>query len=295
MVQRDVVPTSLLIFMGEAGDNGAAINMSNQWADGFVGEIREAMTRLHRNGAAGLYQGLAETTTALGVARVADAMLAYLGWLYAKFGLQRPVEVRLEVTGLDALNLINGRSPMLQAATMPGFDDMVRIDREVGPDQLSVASLRHGMVRDLTDRFVQAFGLDRVEATFIRGPLYGADNTWLLNLELRPENGIIFSPNTSGVAGLHPDGSVKSTQSGQVVGYWEDGVVVDLAGDTIAVVELAVGAGYPNDYFPQIRDQRSWGESTARTMVVPTTPAERPFATGRWSNRPILEVLQDAG
>jgi hypothetical protein len=85
---------------------------------------------------------------------------------------------------------------------------------------------------------------------------------------------------------------VKSSQTGRVVGYSDGGVIVELTGDTIAVVELAIRAGYPNDYVPQTRDPGMWGEPIARTVVLPMAPVERPTSTGRWSSRPILEILQ---
>jgi hypothetical protein len=295
---RDVMPPgSLLNFMAGACDIGKAMNLANRWADGFIGEEGAAIGRIHRDGAVGFFQGvptLPNKIPPLAVARIVDAMLSYLGWIYVKFGLLRPVEIRMEVSGLDVLGLGIGRSPSPGLlAQVPGVDSStVRVERELDPGQLSTASVRHGMVRDVTDRFVQAFGLDRVEEPFVCGQLYGPDNV-ATSLELQPAYMHIWSSGSLGLGRLDTDGSVVSNQSGRTVGYWDDGVVVDLDGDTLGVVELATGAGYPDDYFPQVRVERDVNEVKNTAPVLAPLLADRPSPSGRWSTRSLETVLRD--
>lgn len=70
-------------------------------------------------------------------------------------------------------------------------------------------------------------------------------------------------------------------------------VVVDLVGDTLAVVELGTGQGYPGGYYPG-RIDWEMAEPTGRPQAFESESVfEPPEPTGRWSTALIRTVLED--
>jgi hypothetical protein len=74
----------------------------------------------------------------------------------------------------------------------------------------------------------------------------------------------------------------------------DGGVIVDLAGDTLAVTEMGTGTGYPADLLPLTRAQFELGEATTRSSATGTPGLPPPSApTGQWSSRALETVLED--
>jgi hypothetical protein len=298
VIGRDDIqpPDALSRFITGACDTAVAVGNAMLWAEGFAGTGRDALVRLHRDGAAGMSQRLVETMAPSMVARVTDGMLAYLGWLWHTFDLRRPVELKLSVSGLMTLNLsISGSQHDLDAVQPPGIDvKSVEIAVEREPWDIAAPSSRHGLVRALIDRLVQAYGLPRMEVPFTMGHLYGSGSAPLA-MTLRPDLWAIWSLQQRRQLGvILPSGSVKSTTSGRRVAHVDGGVIVDLAGNTLAVVELGIGHGYPDDCLPPQRATNELNEpGVAQPAPVGDAPVEPPVPTRRWSEATLQATLDD--
>jgi hypothetical protein len=289
-------PADLAKFINQACDAAAAANAAVLWAGGFAGTHSDALVRVHRDGSAGISQALPEVLAASGVARIADSMLAYLGWLWEKFDLHRPIELKLAVSGLFELSLTFDDPQRLLSAVQPAGVDVpsVQLEMEQQPWDIARPWTRHQVVRDLTDRLVQAYGQDRVEVPFTMGHLYDV-NGEPLACTLQPALQSVYSlQRRCGLGTVESYGAIKSTSSGRQVAYVEGGVIVDLAGDTLAVVELGIGAGYPSGYYPPQRAESELPEPTGWTPSLEADETfERPEPTGRWSNATLLATLED--
>lgn len=168
----------------------------------------------------------------------------------------------------------------------------VNVERE--PWDISTPSSRHLVVRALIDRLVQAYGLPRVEVPFTMGHLYGPGSAPLA-ITLRPDLWAIWSLQQHRQLGvIFPSGSVKSATSGGHVAHVDGGVIVDIAGDTLAVVELGIGHGYPADCLPPQRATNELDEPGAvQPAPVGDVPIEPPVPTGRWSEATLQATLDD--
>jgi hypothetical protein len=289
-------PEALSHFISGACDTTVAVGGAVLWAEGFAGTGCEATVRLHRDGAAGVSQGLPETMAPSMVARVVDGMLVYLGWLWQTFDLRRPVELKLSVNGLMDFNLLASDSPHNRAAVQPPGIDVksveVTVERE--PWDISTPSSRHVIVRALIDRLVQAYGVPRVEVPFTMGHLYGPGST-PLGITLQPDLWAVLSLQQRRQLGVvFPSGNVKSSSTGRHVAHVDGGVIVDLVGDTLAVVELGVGDGYPDDCLPPQRATSELPEpGAAQPAPGGDASIEPPVATRRWSEATLQTTLDD--
>ena len=297
-VDRDDIqpPEALSRFISGACDTTVAVGGAVMWAEGFVGTGREAMVRLHRDGAAGISQGLPETMSPWMVARVVDGMLAYLGWLWQKFDLRRPIELTLSVEGLMESNLLGSDSRQNRVAFQPPGIDVKSVELTVQrePWDISTPSSRHVIVRALVERLVQAYGVPRAEVPFTMGHLYGPGST-PLDITLRPDLWAVWSLRQNRQLGVvFPSGNVKSATSGRHVAHLDGGVIVDLAGRTLAVVELGVGDGYPDDCLPP---QRATSELPEPDAIQPAPSEEEtidpPVPTRMWSEATLQATLDD--
>ena len=291
-------PAGLSAFINRACDAAVALGSAVSWADGIAGMHSDASVRLHKDGSAGISQDLPESQPPLSVARVADAMLAYLGWVWEKFDLRRPVELKLSVAGLRRLILTdNNLQHGLAVIQPPGVDvDSVRFELEIEPWDVATPSIRHKVVQNLTDCLVQAYGRSRAEVPFTMGHLFGADSR-PLSMTLQPPIASIYCHQSrSGLGVLTASGLVKSGTSGRPVAFVDGGVILDLAGDTLAVVELGTGSGYPKGYFPPQMASTELEESTVTQAAPEPTDdiVDPPLPTARWSQHSLREVLQDA-
>ena len=85
-----------------------------------------------------------------------------------------------------------------------------------------------------------------------------------------------------------------SSRDGAHIGHVDGGVIVDLAGDTLAVTEMGIGAGYPPDFFPMNRAQTELGEATTRSAAVDTPGLSASGTpTGQWSTRDFETTLDN--
>ena len=276
---------------------GSALVAGRLWAQGFVGQSSHDNTyvRLHRDGACGISQPLQPSGRPTDVARIANALLAYLGWLWETFDLRRPVEVRVSLASLETFRLLvdqqgDGRE-VVEAIGMP-----VRtagIVRVLEPWELATPSHRHRVVQLFIDSVMQAYGMPRAEVPFSQGHLYGP--TGPLSILLEPNLAMIRSLQRNQQLGrIEPSGAVFSSRSGGHVGHVDDGVIVDLNGNTLAVTEFGTGAGYPRDFIPAQRATAELYEPTTRSAATDTLDLPAPPAqTGQWAERGLEEVLDD--
>jgi hypothetical protein len=289
-------PRELFDFIDSMSDAVNAVAASSLWAQGFVGKSPHTNThvRLHRDGAYGISQVLMESMRPTDGARIANAILAYLGWLWQRFDLRRPVEINITVANIDGLQLLvdqlGSRLPV-QAIGMVVKNS--GLTREVEPWELGTPSTRHRVVQAFMDSLMQAYGMPRAEVPFSTGFLYGP--TGPLSILLQPDQAMIWSePGRRQLGRLEPSGAVFSCRSGAQVGHVDGGVIVDLAGDTLAATEMGTGTGYPADHHPLTRAQFELGEATTRSSATDTPGLPPPPApTGQWSSRALETVLED--
>jgi hypothetical protein len=297
---RDVTPPpDLVAFINFSSDVADAIAAGVLWAQGFVGRSTRTNThvRLHRDGACAISQALVETVRPTDAARIADAIFAYLGWLWQTFDLRRPVELRASVENIDALTLLVDRPGGGGGRTVvkPIGMQVLRAgdSRQVEPWELASASARHRVVQLFVDSLVQAYGMPHAEVPFSAGFLYGPSGA--LSITLEPDRAMIWSHTGNRQLGrLEPSGAVLSCRSGAHVGHVDGGVIVDLEGDTLAVTELGTGPGYPENFFPNPRATTELFEATTRSSAIntPGLPSP-PIPTGQWGSRDLEVVLDD--
>jgi hypothetical protein len=94
---------------------------------------------------------------------------------------------------------------------------------------------------------------------------------------------------------ITPSGAIFSCRdNSRLVGYVDGGVIIDIAGNTLAVTELGTGAGYPADCLPTPRAQTELGEPTTQSSAsdVDGTP-DPPVPTGQWSSQALEVTLDD--
>jgi len=276
---------------------GNALVAGRLWAHGFVGQSSDGNThvRLHRDGGAGISQPLVESGRPTDVARVANAILSYLGWLWETFDLRRPVELRVSLENLDAFRLLvdqqgNGRA-VVEAIGMPVHN--AGVIRELEPWELASPSQRHRVVQLFVDSVMQAYGMPRAEVPFSQGHLYGS--TGPLNIVLEPNLSMIRSLQRHQQLGrIEPSGAVFSSRSGAHVAHVDGGVIVDLEGNTLAVTEMGTVAGYPRDFIPAPRATAELYEPTTRSAATETPDLPPPpVPTGRWAGRDLETVLDN--
>lgn len=274
-----------------------------RWADGLMGHNgRDAahpstIARLHRDGAAGLAVQTSTPISPYLVARIMNAELASLAWFWdALARVGRPIELRCRVGNLRDVSLArwNGMGDDRTIAEPPGVPvHHVDVSDEVLPWDIRRAAIRHRLVRRLADRLLHAYGQPNQSAIFESGKLYTGT---------REAGASLYGPgiwlNDRGRARplgrVHADGNITNN-AGDVAAHIEGGVIIDLDGDTLAVVEMAVGRGCPDDFLP-------WPLAEDPRASVPqgTThaPADRlqvsipaPTTTSRWSDRSLTDAL----
>jgi hypothetical protein len=251
------------------------------WADGVhaddtYGEDRapSSLLRVHRNGAAGLASIFARARTrdeqsifpragsrdeqpprsvavleGTTIARILNAYLMYLAWLWKEIRLTNPTEidVRLEnlqwavlersvhVWGREQLDVVQPlAAPM---ATAQHRDEML-------PWELLDAVERHRLIKGFLLRLYNAFGLDLVPQMFDRGWLYGSEGF----LKLAVSGCCVWSVEGNEIASVESNGVIRKLD-GQAVAFYQDGVILDESGDCAAALEFATGAGLPTDFF----------------------------------------------
>ncbi|HEU5150709.1 MAG TPA: hypothetical protein VFU19_09440 [Iamia sp.] len=304
----DLIPKRDLsshMFDGNLGGMSHALHHLTRWSQGFHGSDRRSEgwrreVRIHRDGAVALAFDLASTESS-GVStpkvyRLANLSFRYLAWLWQETELRSDVEVIIDVVG-HRRRLFSPADPdggYLQIEGPAGVDPPEVTHREVvAPHALRRASLRHGLVMAFADRLHQALGEPQAEAPFRRGILYGRDGA-PIDASLGPDG--IRSETMRGanhMASVHDRGEIVSHR-GVVVGWHRDGVVMNLAGDAVAVVGLAPGAGCPDDFVAKPLDHDVDGAATRfRDTPTPFTARHDPPApTGCWSMTTLADLVE---
>lgn len=308
----DLIPTDELashLRDWSVGGMAHALRDLTRWSHGFHGSDRRPEgwgreVRIHRDGAAALafdldsMEGGAVWTPK--IYRLANLSFRYLAWLWQETELRSDVEVIIDVVGHHgrSFSAADPASGVLQIKGPRGAPTPEVAHREVVvPQVLQLASVRHGLVLAFADRMHQALGELRAEAPFRRGLLYGRDGL-PISASLGPDT--IRRKSTWGgsdfMARVHDRGEVAG-QRGRVIGWHRDGVVMDLVGDAVAVVELASGSGCPDDFVAQQPvDQVEGG--VGPTCDKPTRFGAKhtaPAPSGRWSDRTLEELIEMEG
>jgi hypothetical protein len=303
VTRQDLQPPAAMatyINSDQIGDLTPALQGLTRWADGYFSVDYERdgtehrIVRIHRDGAAALAlrmrPGPKGEVWVVRVSRIVNAALLYLGWLWEAFGLRRPVELQIAVhRGPDHLfeqSTPTERELEWRVVVQPfGMEvGAISTSEYVLPWELRRASVRHRVVLTLADRMYQAIGEQQAEVPFRRGLLHDLTGT-CINMSVGSDN--IWDEAGGGHIGwIYDDDSVVSTRTGEIVGWYSDGVVMDLSGDAVAVLELAPGTGCPDDFIGTELASNPGG--AAQTFTASRQHSRRkldvPAATRKWSS-----------
>jgi hypothetical protein len=287
----DVRPPHAVNVHVQLGQLTGSVERLGRWSDGLFGYDGQggsppySSVRLHRDGAAAIARRCHEDLSAVYIARLLNAQLAYLTWFWNTFELRRPVELHLTLAALSKCTLEAG-SWMAEKRVVhepPGVPvtELV-LEEHVLPWELARASNRHRIVQRFSDRLYQAFGLARAVPLFRTGQLYRQDAP----LGFSAAGSGVWSNDGNQIAWIDTDGAVTSSETGELAAWWFEGCLLDLAGDTLGVLEMAPGAGTPGDYLPTrlLEDPRARVPGgNAGTAMDPRQQHEQPAATGKWT------------
>lgn len=304
-------PASLATYMTnfQLGDLTPTFQGMKRWVDGFYGEDAKEdaawrVVRLHRDGAGAIALRVQLMNDVAGeaiwpthVARLTNAALLYLGWFWRHFGLVRPVELRIDLHNTNGLSLINetGSTSSGGRLTAPpdiSIDPLFTIEYFL-PWEMGRASLRHQVLMRFADRLHQAAG-GQISESFRFGYLHNKVGECV---DLTVGSDVIWDEKAGGagtLASIMSDGSVVKSTTGGLVGWYRDGVVLDLHGNALAVLEMAPGAGCPDGFVGTSLRSDPFGTG-GKIRRVPNDPAveqETVEPTGRWSADELRDVLK---
>jgi len=293
-------PSLVSDLLGTLGFETSRLHL-RRWADGYFGTDSAGadraflQLRVYRDGAIGLAVAVDPVVAPWGMARLLNALIAYIGWVWATFGLARPVEIRCALGDLQRIHLDLRRFRSQQQDSVvepPGVSvrSIETTDYLLSWD-IARASVRHAIVHRFIDRLYQAFGLPGATFLFRQGRLYDHTGTATDNLFLT-DAGIMSTTNQ--LAFLHDDGFLTATSSGQVIGWVEGGVVMDLGGNARLVLEMAPGRGCPDDFLAYRIAQDPRLPAVGHVSLQPATGLGRPTATGSWSETSVIDALGPA-
>ena len=300
------LPPHILTVVQEAGIAHVHTKLG-RWADGLAGfdgtrrDLATAAIRIHEDGAAACGRQLAGSIDADDIARAVNGMLVYLAWASALASVRNVLEVEVRLDRVSQVELElreTGTGPARSAAAHQPVGLSVTelaVRREVRPEGLTSAHLRHRLVRDFIDKITLAFGEADKTVPFDKGPLYGAgghpagatlagDRIYAAN---RRYQDLV----------LYADGSFRVMHNSAIAGYVRDGVIIDRNGDTVAVTELACGGGCPDDYVKAADGEDAWQHVPPGPLGIPsdTTPhVPGPEPTRRWSSASLDETIEVA-
>ncbi len=298
-LSRFVNPPPLTNYMSHTG-LPFVVHGLRHWRDGLAGDDgangREptCILRLHRDGAAGIARKGALDIRVDWAARIINAYLLYLAWFWSEFSLARPVELELSLIGLANATLpahTFSTSPVTVVQPAGVRVNDVAVTEEMVPWELLRAPVRHRLLRRFCDRLEQAFGRASAGDLFEWGWLYDRD---CQRTDYVLSRGMIWEPRAATglrVASISTSGFITSATS---VGdaFLVDGAVLDAAGNTLAVLEMACGSGCPDDFLP---DAVSLEEQAPQQAGIEpdSDPSDAliPVPTGRWSERLLSEAL----
>lgn len=245
---------------------------------------------MHRDGTLGIAEEVGPDLDIGPLLRMLNGHLLYAWWLWVEYGLRRPVELRVELDGVQFCRVpkhiaTTARVSPVQPAGLPVT--RVPLVREVLPWELARASVRHRIVEDFGDRLVQTFGQASHDDLFSRGTLFERDGKatpFLLH-----GGGIVTARRRTLEAAIDETGVMRNNVS-RVSAYVGDGVVLDPDGNAIAVLEFAPGAGCPDDFLATEAKEDLDTTTVPLRMSQPTTPPA-PAPTGAWSTQSLAQVL----
>jgi len=278
---------------------GSAIDNLRMWAHGLAGSgatngsFDTAVARIHEDGSVTGALYVDESWTITTYARVVNSVCAWIARVLNDVHIAQNVEVlirldKVSLTTLSTFGSHGGLQVQLAPQLPAGIDQLGPLDvrAELSAASLMSAPIRHGLIREFTDRVTAAFGLARATTLFETGPLFNHDGAATgvaavghrLEGYLRPD---IY---------LHDDGAVIVGNNSKLVGYLVDGAFINVDGDTLAVTELAIGYGCPRDFVP--RQHGSGVPSGVLGDRLPRHGAEPPpTPTGQWSEVPFITHL----
>jgi hypothetical protein len=276
-----------------------ALPRLNRWADGVYGDdganqsSPNVALRLYRDGAAGIWHALWEDAHPLGVAQVANCLLAYLGWYWSYLDLRQLVEISIGFGNLGAFTLSSGgfrtqRDPVVAPTGMRV--ESVELRTEETPSNLLRSVPRHRLVQQFCDRLMQAFSRPGASLGFEVGNLFGSDGR---PLGIRLGDGAMWGSGAAPqCAWVCDDRAILSTTSGRLVGFVDEGVILDEAGDTLAVLEFAPGRGCPDPFFITALPNNDGSPLHDHSARSATEHREVPVASGHWSSHTLPAILK---
>ena len=266
------------------------------FADGYTAECTTGNTnawaaaRVHRDGSAGLVQ-LSNTTIEVDVVlRLLNGQIAYLGWLWDTFGLRRPLELRLRLDSLQQCSLPKHGATTASTELVEAAGGLVvqhaELVQDVLPWRLAGAPYRHRVLDVFADRLVQAFGSPHHDEQFRWGWLFGHDGQ---PTGFGLHGGHIVNAGVR-VAPIDADGWVINNVS-ERVGCLDEGVVLDIDGNTLALVELAPGIGCPAGFFATSVPDLGSGPVPYIEPQPAAEKRERPSPSGSWSSQTLAQAV----
>ncbi len=252
--------------------------------------------RIHEDGAIACGRRLPANPTMLDIQTLVNGQLVWIGWVLSTLAIPTVVEVEIRldrVSQVELANVVDGVVQTRRAHQPVGLSVVDVVERsEHRPGHLSLATVRHSLVRALSDRVAGAFGLAERRIGFETGELFSSDG--------HPTGmavaGARLYGTTRAPVSLYADGALVVAHNNELVGHLANGALLDPEGHTLAVTEWATGDGCPNDFLPQ-------AERTSHDELFPPGPlgaaiemrhpTERPQATGRWSATTLMSRLVD--
>ena len=228
-------------------------------------------------------------------ATVLNGQLAYLAWLWTVYGLGRPIEIRISLCGLQESPLpgrMFGAMPHSVVDPAGMAVNEVTHHIEITAHELGRPGNRHQIVRAFCDRLHQAYGESPSASLFEMGHLYGGDG--------RPTRMILVDGNIWDLdrkhqrATVYDDGVVTSVANGEAIGYEIQGAIVDLNGDTVAVLTFAPSRACPTDFLPLVSLEEQIPNVGPANAGAHPNPPPAIALSGNWGPRTFREILDDA-
>jgi hypothetical protein len=272
----------------------------HHWADGITADDSAGgapytfILRLHRDGAIGIVQKWLDIIDLNATARAVNAYLTYIAHIWGEYSLRSPVELEVGIAGVSyaralGTSLSMGSHGVVQppGVTVP----KVSIMRELLPLELQRAQVRHGIAREFIERLSYAFDSPHSGELFSIGRLFtanGAPSRLVLAPGLLAES----RPNGSNlVAHIDEAGRVRGA-SGDVKCFVVGGALIDVAGDTLAVVEMNDGVACPPDFIANYTDDKMPSTLVSGNERTPDQGGpDVPSPTGKWSNKLFEEAV----
>jgi hypothetical protein len=291
-------PASMANYINHTGLQ-FALGSLRHWTDGLAaddganGTDPRLLLRLHRDGAGGIAQQVFAEINQEWNARIINAFLIYLAWFWGEFTLQQTVEVELAIAHLEGATIpANAFTVASTSVVAPRGVDVnhVSVSEYALPWELARPAVRHRLLRRFSDRVEQTFGRGGATALFERGWLFDRHGN-ITGMAL--DRGMIWQPR-QGLGGM---GKASVDEAGQVRGnegvcaYVNDGVLVDVDGNTLACLEMAQGPGCPDDFMPRVTPEMDSPLTQGRDPAEAVGEVVMPEPTGRWSDQSLSDLL----